>query len=432
MATAYARADSPYWWYRLRDPDGKRLLKRSIYRQAERAKGYVDQMAKDLEDALARHSRDKDGEAATMLIKHGIITAEQAAQSLGDGEAPSYIRELTIEEAANSHDSTAYDIAHAPTEYRRHLRDLRLFLEWSPTNFLARDLTRELVRRYVAHLQRTIASPDTIRHRLLYLRRAASYAHAQLGYGNPFADLRIRHRANAAPVRRVKAYSAKAAVAILRALEAAGDLKGAVALGLQCLCGLRPSEVSRLTVGDYRDGVLAVGVSQRKNASSRRDIPVPATLAAWMDKLAADPTPTRKYRLEVQRPRRPAKEPLIVSRRRDGTGKGHYEKTAFSKYCKDLLTAHGGHLSTKALRKTFASAAAYKVDLRLFEIYMGHKPEGLSAVTWQHYMETTPAQVLQPVADAMEAVLTAGVEPERLPRKRPKCLRFLIRKRIER
>ena len=56
------------------------------------------------------------------------------------------------------------------------------------------------------------------------------------------------------------------------------------AVGLMGLCGLRPTEAIRLQAQDVAEDVLSVGVRERKNAMSRRDLPMPKHVATWVDR----------------------------------------------------------------------------------------------------------------------------------------------------
>lgn len=355
----------------------------------------------------------------------GAITREQAA-ALRVGQRPPTAADLrttrvrTIEAAASAHPSSRRE----PHESQKdHLRALRAFCAWAKSDLLD-ALTIEKVSEWIALLQKQGRAYDTIRHDILWLRRASRMAGA-MGLPDPLSRM-VMHRRERG--RRVTAWTFEELSALLLAARAAGDgrLEAVVLLG--GWAGLRPSEICRLEVRDLVDGVLSVAERAAKNDASPRRLPLPPTMARALAALCSGRAPTNpliwsemsQAKGERNRPLsdtslptwfkravwgdRP-RPPKLAAAMAAGAAPPRTGPMPTPSYLGACRTLPAG--TPETLRKAFMSWAIRRsgVPQPTLERWFGHTITGMPLVTQRHYYADLEVAELLPVAKAIEAEL---------------------------
>jgi integrase len=319
----------------------------------------------------------------------GAITASQAAalrlQRGGDMTTiPS--QSLTILQAARSHPSSQKEAAKDVSAALRHERHLGEFMAWAKVQRLD-QVTLSLAQSWVAELRARNLSWDGRRHALLWLRRATRMG-ATVGMADQLNELLRDERDQ--DQRGPEAWTLTELTTGFRALE--NDPRARAALALGGFLGLRPSETIRVRVGDLAEGRLMVGQADRKNAASRRLLPLPRIVAEAVSRLALGRSPS---------------EPLIRSLKTRGRAGGAFDAVGFNHWLGPVLeAATGRRLPPKALRKSFTSWA-FRAGLppQHVEAMLGHKTALASAVTGRHYLAELACAELQPTALRIEEII---------------------------
>lgn len=352
--------------------------------------------------------------------KSGAITRDEADALLKQHPPPvpriPERKRLTLLDAAREHPSSQRESA---AESTRHARELREFTEATGVEFCD-ELTLQIVQRWTDAQLDSGAPRDTIRHRLLWLKRASRIAGTH-GLPDPLTRIQILPRRRAARAKPLQVYSLQEAATVAAAC-AALDRPRFAAVVLLCVgMGLSVSEVSRLRVESVEGDVLHVGEEGAKNNSRVRSLPMPATVAeavrqaiagrasGWL--IASDSSRTRGNQL--------TSEALIH---------------ALAPW---LQAATGRYLPLGSLRAGFSTWARLVVPSHHLEAYMGHAAGNVAAITARHYVELARAKELRPtarklnkrLADAMRAAeqdvaprlqaISAEVQRLRRARKNP-------------
>ena len=321
------------------------------------------------------------------------ITTEQA-QALLKGEAVfatprKPLRELRITEAADLHPSTRRESESRPRDYDQRMRYLDKFKAWAGIKH-AREITLDLVQRWVVELRRQEYAWETRRHHLAYIRRATKIA-ASYGIPDPLSGFRLDHNDEYRPVNAWPLETIKAA------LEHLEDERCRAIIGLGLGMGLRPSEIARVASNDIKDGILTVGARKRKNRASIRRLPMPVIVIEWTAPLINSDAPLIRGHHR--------------SKKRNGCAfslenLGTWWKETLSEAKDDDGNRLVPHATIAQLRKTFVAILDEGgISSRLIDAYMGHAVRGFSAVTQGHYLPKTGIDRLRPVADFMDGFL---------------------------
>ena len=174
--------------------------------------------------------------------------------------------------------------------------------------------------------------------------------------------------------------------------------------------GLRPSELIRLQARDWNrtDKFLRVGVRERKNVSSRRDLPLPQSVARLIHRQTQQMEP-EEYLISVLHYPGRGKRKAIGRRPLAGTDLPKWwrnQMEGLPAADKDKGEEDLPVLPAKTLRKAWVSAAMWDLDLpeRLIDLYMGHKSPDLSPVTTGHYLSRVTRRLAE-VAKAFQTLL---------------------------
>lgn len=288
---------------------------------------------------------------------------------------------VTLLEAALSHPSSKRDKEVYPVQFRLYESYIDQFSRHTGV-WLLKSLTVESVLSWVAKLRNDGFKTATISHRLRYIRRASRMAPSHF-LPDVLSGLQLNR--NDEYVEDIRVFSEQELAAIIAALEGGKDWRGLCAVGIMALMGLRPTEVLRLQIADARDGVLRVGVRQRKNRSSRRDLPIPESLQGWIASLSDG---------------RDELEPLIYSGHHGMKGKP-WVITSLNHYLNPKVEqAAGKRLPCKHFRKTFASLAVGPIglDVRTVETFLGHSFSLAAPVSSRHYLAKQAIKELEPAS----------------------------------
>jgi site-specific recombinase XerD len=321
----------------------------------------------------------------------GAITQDEAASILHDTDGVYRIHlsdgdRLTLKAAFDMHPATQREARATGAEYRKHARALSEFLGAYRLTF-ADELRLAHVQDWLARLHARRLAFDTRRHKLIPMRRAARMA-AGLGLPDPLVGLRL-DRNDARPA--IDVWTLPELLAMVEAAQASGDrfLLGVLVLG--GLVGLRPTEIVRARAEDLRALTLSVGQREVKNPASRRALPLPPTIAAW---LALDTPPP------------PPHGALIYPPPRMTTPLG--ENDLSRKFARRLTRLNSSPIyPVKVLRKSFATwVIEAGADMTMTERWLGHTLSGLMPVTQRHYLAAHQTRQLQPLATLIETHLT--------------------------
>lgn len=371
-----------------------------------------------------RYARVLEGVPTAAEISHaeelGVLTRAQAQAmrtahcfpSVVAGERDPFAP-WTLVDAAEAHPATRREKATRPGDYRKHIAGLEAFAAWSGSQRLD-ALTLDQVVRWVDHLRGTGVAWDTRRHRLLYLRRAARMAAAVAGMPDVLGGIALdRNDQRADPQVWPLAELIEAAVRLERG-RLVMHHRAPVVIALGAGMGLRPSELLRLRVGHVAGDVLRVGAETRKNAASRRDLPIPASLLPWITAATRDPKTGDT---------RPPTDWLIPGRCKRALSP-HALDAWWQQY---VIPELAGELTPKHLRKTFATwSSEAGIEPRHVEAYLGHRASELAAVTSRHYIAAGRVAALRPAATALDVHLATAIAAARAqiaaPRPKPERL----------
>lgn len=324
-------------------------------------------------------------------LEAGFITKEQADMLALSIRVPitkvSKEHRLSLFDAARNHPASLRERQRSRLDMvRYHEQCLNRYIEWSGQKYVS-DLTLDKVVAWIDHMKQEGLSYDTRRHALIWLRRASNYGKTN-GHPDILSGLKLDEQPQDVEVH---APEMKDVVLAYQAIER----RGKVAIALMAFMGLRPSEACRLIGSDVRDDVLSVGVRERKNRSSRRDLPIPHAILPLIAEAASAGED----------------EPLFKAQPRRG-GTGFFNHNSLAHWMKPRLAPHLGKASSpKLLRKSFASwAVRGGINPHCVEHFMGHSTSQVTAVTARHYL--TIAQAMhyradaQRISDMLESLLT--------------------------
>lgn len=321
---------------------------------------------------------------------------------------------LTLERAALMHPSSGRESTPAR---RAHLAYLHAFSARTGILALA-ELTLPAVQDYLAWMVTSKMPWDTRRHRLMYLRRASRMG-ATHGLPDVLGGLVLDKQGPRPPLAAWSLPELADGCAV--AFENNPRARMAVALG--GFLGLRSSEIIRVRCGDLRlDGMLPYAsardrVKDAKNEPSRRILPVPPTIIAWMRALAAGRGPDEPL-IYAERgwpmsPSAAAENPEEARRRRR-----RFTPEGFAHWLGPKLEAATGRdLPPKALRKSFANwATQARLPASHIEQFLGHENTLVASITGRHYLTDAlevAAKLLKPTATRMEKLIVAALAKAR-------------------
>jgi YD repeat-containing protein len=388
---------SPYWWAEFRGPNGA-TRKSTKVRNTEPSE-HALAVAVSLEHAYLALVEHGDLSGLDKLVEYKVIDYSRVVELRSEAPVKPRRGPATIVEAAYAHEATKREELKAKADVkagqdlRRHRADLDAFVAWLGTSSLA-AMTRQRVLAYIDHLKEQGFAWSTRKHKLLLIRRAAQMA-PHFGLQDTLTNALIDRR-DEDEFTEIQAYDGPELYELVTTCFDRGESRIAIAAALMGYCGLRPSELARLLVGDYNPAqkVLRVGAQKRKNRASRRDLPLPATVAAWLDTFVAGRSP---------------EEPLIRTHHPDGKVRG-FEYFDLGKWWAERLRGLGCTriLSPKALRKTFVCIATWEardIPERAIDLYMGHKIAGFTSVTNSAYL-LRATSAMRVVAEGIEVVLS--------------------------
>ncbi len=362
-------------------------------------------------------------------IRHALrlkaITAEEADRLAGDptGRLLAHSRP-TIDQAHDLHPSTHRTLSARSRDYDRCQSAIDRFRRFAGVTYID-QVTVQLVQRYLDHLRAAGLSWDTRRHLLLPIRRACRMA-PSLGHADPLAGLLLDRR-DEAPEIPVWTLPELCHAAI--AFQAISSPLPLATLALGGFLGLRPSEICRALVSDIVPLtavpapigpmspicpilLLQVGLRARKNAQSRRDLPIPPIVADWLAPLITGRQPAAPL-IPRQCPCSLHSSPFTLHPSKRRGASLPFDAYALSKWFTPLMTAaipDAARHPIKALRKSFATWAINSgIDERHVEAYLGHLSSRVAAVTSRHYLAAARARELLPAAMSMDATLRAAL-----------------------
>lgn len=358
----------------------------------------ADTLARNIDDACrALEIPPLDHAALQRLDRWQILTPEEhhaLTAALPLAQRRDDPRDIPILDAFHSHLATQREQITQPSDYQRHRAAIVQFTTDTGIHRV-RDITLPSLTAWIATLRDAGDQWDTRRHRLIGIRRACAVAPSH-GLPDILNGVKIdRKPPTRAPIR---AFTWNDLVALLQAAH--DDTPAWLAITLMGCCGLRPSELTRLTCADAAGGILRIGVTQRKNATSRRDIPLPQIIADRINPLVR--------RSPQGEGGSSAEAPLLP-----GPGGNHLDRWQLADLIRPHVAAIGSDLTPKTLRKTFASLGyrVWKIDRHDLEAYMGHRATGVADITADHYLSDYLVEELRPTADRINAVLRAALRP---------------------
>jgi len=400
MASIYRRPTSPFWWMKVRGPQGEQLRRSTLLDATDDNRAAAMRMARAVEENSSvvekpgPHTHDAYVAAVKTLTKLGILSNGDAAALIAGGSLPAAPEQpprkaLTLAAAAAAHPTMIREARDYPDDSARHLRELSEFCDWAGIKYL-QELTRDLVSRYVDHMRKNATPWASRTHRLKAVRCAAAMA-PEHGLPNVLAGFRLDRREYSEDP---ACYDAAELRAIIAHLEEKQNWRWLAAVGLMALMGLRPSEARRAIVSDISGDILSVGVRKRKTGPSRRDLPIPEIMRRWLDQAIRGASPD----MPVLRSRHRSK--ARNNRALDQTNLNHHLGVQLGK-------ATGRRLPVKCLRKTFATLALNEWGLEEsdVEIFLGRRNPALSDVTSRHYAARRQGEKLRPAA----ALIDAGI-----------------------
>lgn len=307
-----------------------------------------------------------------------------------DGHTPPPSRDrLTIEAAAELHPSTIRESESNQRDYDYHIKCLRDFVAWSGVDHVE-DISLESVSRWIAHLKTKKYKWDTRRHYLIPLKRAARMG-ASLGLPDPLAGHILDRRETPAPV---QIWTLKELCEAASGLLEGEQWRELAVLALGGFMGLRPSEIVRAKCGDIEDGILAIGERERKNAQSKRHLPIPALICGWIEPLLNDSPDA----------------PLIRSNSLKCAKSAHFFRGSlapwFDENVAGFLPIRKG-MTVKHLRKSFATWTIREgISPIQIEPYLGHTISIVGDITAKHYLANYQASALAPLAEKINEIVS--------------------------
>lgn len=292
---------------------------------------------------------------------------------------------LSLLGAATMHPATEHE-RNCPEDYRRHQRDLEQFSEWSGVT-ACKDVTLDLVTRYVSHLKTVTKSQSTMQHKMLWLRRAMK-VHRTRGGNDPLERIKIvSKRRTGAGRREIDVWGLDDLCRGAVALQQAENHRALAVVALGGFMGLRPSEITRAKIGDIEDGLLSTGM---KTEESERILPIPKPVLKMIEPLLDGP---------ASRALIPTHSPVA----RSNTDKHFDPRRGLRFFTDDIRNAAGGNRRPCDLRKSFMTWAVDNgIDPSAIERYMGHAAGLVSAVSSRHYYKALNADKLRPHCRKME------------------------------
>lgn len=330
-----------------------------------------------------------------------LVEKARAAGALTDAEAEAILahkpvappepkkarKRLTVMEAARMDLCTRRE--EGKPDFARHERELREACEAIGIQY-ADEITLENAGDYLEGLLAEGVPHSTIRHRLLWFKRAGRVG-AALGLCPDISKfLRMPH---AKRVRR-DVYTLAEACRAARACLVVGNPRYACAILLAVGMGLSPSEVVRLRVADVQGTFLQVGEQGAKNENRVRLLPVPATILEELRQLLD----------------RPEGEALIYSEptARKGDRRHMTTATLLQQVGPIMDKVIGRHVPFGRLRSGFASWSRYHIPTPHLETYMGHAAGLVAGVTSRHYLDFARAEELVPSCEKLDAQIAAA------------------------
>lgn len=380
---------------RVRIPPERSATERDARQYADECERYCRLLESDhFDQADLRHA-----------VELGAITPDQAFDLSGN---PAYAtrQASTPRKAFEMHPSTVRERRRNPADYDRHLNALNDFTARFHITHV-REITLDLVQKWIDEMKRDGLRFDSRRHRLLPIRRACRMA-PNLGYPDTLSGLVLDRDDDPAPV---KVYSLADLLKTALLLAKDPDPRYLAALALGAFMGLRPSEICRVRCCDIEDGVLRVGHRVRKNASSQRSLPIPQTILPWIVRAGTGRT---------------GDAPLILPDNWRGRRGYEFDQGTFAQFIKGRL--HGTikpYLPPKAWRKSFMSwAVRAGINPAMMETWVGHRRSDVLPISARHYMEEIMIAQLRDVADQMDAIIQAQKDYPKLKKlvstKRPR------------
>jgi len=330
---------------------------------------------------------DPSQEIIAKAIKKKLITPDQAETFADRGVLPEMdLGRPTIKKCYDDHPTTRHEDFHSPRAKKQHDRDLKIFKDWAGVEFQD-QVTFDMVVRYQEYLVDQGLSWETRRHRLSVIRRACAMAARQYGMADPLYRSRINPRRGNEQIRKVETFQLGD---LHRACRQDLEPRQRAVIILGGFHGLRSSEIFRVQAGDYdpRTRTLTVGLRERKTSTSYRQLPLAKTASLWMRRLTRSMDP---------------EELLVHPASWCERGDGKFRSDTFGSWCaKWLPEATGRQLPPSALRKTWATEARRRrIEGWLIDLYMGHQPRDVAAVTTQHYTDLDHHELL-PVAEEIQ------------------------------
>jgi integrase len=377
MAFGYRRPDSSAWWVRYKgvaDPaTGER---RSV---AEACPPQVT--SKEIADEYAQ-MRELQAKLVVGVREIGeVATVARTIVAMG---------EVTVLEAARRHPATRREEQSNPRDARRHKKEVSDFTRATGATLLS-QVTLDEVLDYITHMRRKGMSYSSRRHALSWIKRACAMA-PSYGLLDVLADMRLDRNEGGSVV--AESLELDVVATKLDEMLSLEDRRVAAVVALGATCGLRPTEICRIRVGDVdqTQQSIQIGAVAFKNRASVRLLPVPPFVLAIIAPLLD----------------RSEDSPLITN---GVVGKRHIDIYKLSHLISPALGA-----PPKILRKSFTTIAALELDVdeRIVEGMLGHAYSGFAQVTRRHYLAKARIEKLRAVADAMESGFSAIAQKKKL------------------
>ena len=415
MASIYTRDRSPRYWAKFRGPMGNiRRMSTPFELNGDLSEAHALAWAMRMEELSAIYRESRNVDILEELVREGVEPLHALAAAIAGREVEKPLG-LTLKDALHQHHAVQRLVRrkeagdrHAASDLKRLHGSLELFAREMEGDSLSR-LTLQNVVMFIERLRERGLAWDTRRHHLLALRRASAGA-ATTGRVDQLAGNRLDSRDD--PLNEDSPAAEIYTTGQLRLLytKTADNPPLQLAVGLMGFAGLRPSELIRLQAQDWDPAAkaLRVGVRRRKNPSSRRDLPLPLTVARLLHRYTRKMKPDEHLLTVPHYPGRGIRKP---------TGRRALAETDLPKWWRKEMEALPAAdkdkdeeelplLPPKSLRKAWVSAAMWDLELpeRLIDLYMGHKSPDLSPITTAHYLSRVTRR-LREVADAFETLL---------------------------
>lgn len=378
MAFGYRRPDSPAWWVRYKGVADPVTGKRKYVAEACPPQVTTKEIA--------------DEYAAMRELQAKIEVGVREVPPSGGIQTLIASTQVTIKEAARRHPATRREEQTCPRDARRHLKDLQNFSKATGAVLLS-QMTLDVVLDYLESMRRQRLGYHTRRHALSWLKRASAMA-PSYGMFDVLSGMKLDRNESSSV--KVEAYDLAEIAARLDEALALDDRRVAAVIALGVTCGLRPTEICRLKIGDIDVDALTlqVGSGIAKNAASVRLLPISRHVLRIIEPLLD----------------RDSISPVFTNGK---VGTRHIDIYKLA----HLITPHLG-APPKILRKSFSTIAALElgVDERVVEGMLGHALSGFAQVTRKHYLARSRVERLKPVVDAFERGFLQVAEAKKLPR----------------